>query len=85
MTYECRNRRCIQGTLLCNGQNNCGDWSDEVGCDVSGPGVIGIVLGAMGLVIATIVIMTLIRKSHSADPETVSRYTFGKYQVFYYI
>ena len=31
--YSCRNKVCIDMLLKCNGQNDCGDFSDELGCN----------------------------------------------------
>lgn len=33
--YTCRNQNCIDVDLLCNGQNDCRDNSDEYGCGVN--------------------------------------------------
>lgn len=30
--YECRNGRCIPTWWKCDGENDCGDWSDEAQC-----------------------------------------------------
>lgn len=30
--YECRNGRCIPTWWKCDGENDCGDWSDETQC-----------------------------------------------------
>lgn len=33
--FRCRNSRCINTSLVCNGLDNCGDSSDEVNCACS--------------------------------------------------
>lgn len=30
--YECKNGRCIPTWWKCDGENDCGDWSDEAQC-----------------------------------------------------
>ena len=30
--YVCSNRQCIEHNKTCNLINDCGDWSDEIGC-----------------------------------------------------
>lgn len=30
--YECKNGRCIPTWWKCDGENDCGDWSDETQC-----------------------------------------------------
>jgi len=30
--FLCKNNVCVNETLLCNGENDCGDSSDEIGC-----------------------------------------------------
>ncbi|PIO59305.1 Low-density lipoprotein receptor domain class A [Teladorsagia circumcincta] len=34
MTFACANGRCINGSLPCDRNDDCGDASDEIGCDV---------------------------------------------------
>lgn len=34
--YECRNGRCIPTWWKCDGENDCGDWSDETQCTGEG-------------------------------------------------
>ena len=31
--FMCNNGRCIVPDWKCNGANECGDWTDEIGCD----------------------------------------------------
>ncbi|XP_033127828.1 chymotrypsinogen 2-like [Anneissia japonica] len=38
---RCPNDVCISNTSICNGINNCGDWSDELGCNNSSVTVCG--------------------------------------------
>lgn len=33
--FKCNNSLCISETLLCNGEDNCGDYSDEQTCNVN--------------------------------------------------
>ncbi|KAK6174678.1 hypothetical protein SNE40_017911 [Patella caerulea] len=40
--YSCDNKRCISDTLVCNGYDNCGDYSDW--CGLSAPVIGGIVI-----------------------------------------
>ena len=30
--FLCSNQKCVQFNLTCNGNNDCGDWSDELRC-----------------------------------------------------
>lgn len=30
--FLCRNKRCINESMVCDGFNNCGDLSDEIRC-----------------------------------------------------
>lgn len=30
--YECKNGRCVPSWWKCDGENDCGDWSDEAQC-----------------------------------------------------
>ena len=34
--YECKNGRCIPTWWKCDGENDCGDWSDETQCTGQG-------------------------------------------------
>jgi len=34
--YRCPNNRCIPHSSICDGNNDCGDTSDEQSCGVSG-------------------------------------------------
>ena len=36
--FKCANYRCVPSELICDGKDNCGDWSDEhtQGCRRSG-------------------------------------------------
>ena len=34
--YECDNALCIRYSSKCDGYNDCGDNTDEIGCDGSG-------------------------------------------------
>lgn len=36
-TFRCQNGRCIDPSLRCNGEHNCGDGSDEDGCPKRDP------------------------------------------------
>ena len=27
--FKCLNRRCVKASYVCDGTNDCGDWSDE--------------------------------------------------------
>ena len=33
--FVCSNSLCVNETLLCNGRNDCGDFSDETRCSKS--------------------------------------------------
>lgn len=33
--FECRNKICVEEYLLCNGQDDCGDFSDEIKCNIN--------------------------------------------------
>ena len=35
--FKCRNNNCIPSREKCNGQDNCGDASDEVNCGMCIP------------------------------------------------
>ena len=34
----CQNGHCVSVYFFCDGENNCGDWSDEAGCPPATPG-----------------------------------------------
>jgi len=34
-SFRCRDGNCVRGSARCNGHTNCGDGSDELGCDTS--------------------------------------------------
>uniref|UniRef100_A0A0K2T8A8 EGF-like domain-containing protein n=1 Tax=Lepeophtheirus salmonis TaxID=72036 RepID=A0A0K2T8A8_LEPSM len=33
--FECKNKACVSWDSLCDGQNDCGDYSDEASCDIN--------------------------------------------------
>lgn len=32
--FKCANGKCLNATLVCNRNNDCGDASDEIGCGI---------------------------------------------------
>lgn len=36
--YRCSNKRCVLKTWVCDGEDDCGDRSDEINCGTSPPG-----------------------------------------------
>ena len=32
--FECHNHNCVHQTFICDGENDCEDWSDEKHCEL---------------------------------------------------
>ncbi|XP_064599329.1 membrane frizzled-related protein-like isoform X2 [Liolophura sinensis] len=73
-SFHCRNRRCIDSSLTCDGWNNCGDSTDEIeGCGLSTGGVAGIVIGAFFVVVVLITVSIFVRRRRARYTVLLSR------------
>lgn len=64
--FECDNNRCVPSNLKCDGDNNCGDNSDETdGCLMSMTVIIIIVVSTVALAITMILISVAVYRRYT--------------------
>ena len=69
--HVCKNSRCIDDDVACNGYNSCGDDS---GCDLGTAAIVGIVIGGiigLGMIISLVVCCFCCQKRSGHRPGTV--------------
>lgn len=76
--FECDNARCVAASLQCNGDDDCGDDSDETdGCLTSTPVVIAVVVVSSFLV-AVVFVWLLVRYYRTASNKFYDPFSEGR-------
>ncbi|XP_006822510.1 uncharacterized protein LOC102808582 [Saccoglossus kowalevskii] len=78
--FHCDNHRCIHGSLSCDELNNCGDYSDEHGCNLLDIIPLEVFLGGAFVVLVFIIIIIIVcycccKKKRPVAPSTIGRTT----------
>lgn len=60
--YSCDNGRCVSDSLICNGYNPCGDYSDCATEVITGGVIAGIVVGSFCVAVIVVTCLVILRR-----------------------
>nr|XP_002737503.1 PREDICTED: cubilin-like [Saccoglossus kowalevskii] len=72
--FKCDNNRCIAGSLRCDGNDNCGDNTDEEACGLKDDAalIIGGALGGLVLVVTVVVLVVVLYRKRIVKPVSLN-------------